>query len=545
MTEPFLKSQLEPVARRHRRLLFRRGLALCWAGAAAVGLLFMLVHRLTGLASALTIPLLAVGAIIAVFIVWRRTRKWQPDYRLIARKIEQHQPELHALLLTAVEQQPDPVTGHWNFLQERVIREAAIESQKHNWIESVPKHRLVGMQLVQLATLGVFVFVLTQLRVATTAAGSSAVWVRTISVTPGDALIERGTSLSVLARFKGPLPPEVTLVVRPDAKEERRIPLVKSLDDPMFGATVPEISADLTYHVEYDGEKTPEYKVRVFDYPKLERADAQLTFPDYTGLPEKKIADTRRISAVEGSVLELSLQLNKPIASARLVARDKTVVSLVAETNKAGASLKQFPLTASKSYELQLVDAEGRTNKIPAQFIFDVLKNRAPDLKFASPRGDQRVSALEEITFQAEAWDDFGLRGYGLSYAVGGGEPKSISLGDATAANEKRQFNYLLKLEDLGAHTDDLISYFVWADDIGPDGQVRRTASDMYFAEVRPFEEIFREGQGGQSSQEQQQQEQQQGSPTEKLAELQKQIINATWKLQRQKGGVSATNKPQ
>jgi hypothetical protein len=67
----------------------------------------------------------------------------------------------------------------------------------------------------------------------------------------------------------------------------------------------------------------------------------------------------------------------------------------------------------------------------------------------------------------------------------------------------------------------------------------------MYFAEVRPFEEIFREGQGGQSSQEQQQQEQQQGSPAEKLAELQKQIINATWKLQRQKGGVSATNKPQ
>src|SRR5262245_39600643 len=138
MTEPFLKSQLEPVARRHRRLQLWRALALCWIGAAAVGLFFMLVHRLTGLASTLTLPLLAVAAVITAFLVWQRTRKWQPDYRLIARQIEQHHPELHALLLTAVEQQPDPVTGKWNFLQERVIREAAIESQKHNWIESVP-----------------------------------------------------------------------------------------------------------------------------------------------------------------------------------------------------------------------------------------------------------------------------------------------------------------------------------------------------------------------------------------------------------------------
>jgi hypothetical protein len=60
----------------------------------------------------------------------------------------------------------------------------------------------------------------------------------------------------------------------------------------------------------------------------------------------------------------------------------------------------------------------------------------------------------------------------------------------------------------------------------------------MYFAEVRPFEEIFREGQGmeGQSGG---QQGEPQGNRTAKLAELQKQIINATWKLQREHGGNS------
>ena len=83
-------------------------------------------------------------------------------------------------------------------------------------------------------------------------------------------------------------------------------------------------------------------------------------------------------------------------------------------------------------------------------------------------------------------------------------------------------------LEDLAARTDQLLTCYIWADDIGPDGKLRRTSSDMFFAEVRPFDEIFREGEsmeggGGRQG----------GGQAQKLAELQKQIINATWKLQR------------
>ena len=58
---------------------------------------------------------------------------------------------------------------------------------------------------------------------------------------------------------------------------------------------------------------------------------------------------------------------------------------------------------------------------------------------------------------------------------------------------------------------------------------------DMYFAEVRHFEEIFRQGEqppGGQSQQEQQQQQGgQNAQQAEQFAELQKQIVNATWKV--------------
>src|SRR5262249_41941324 len=152
----------------------------------------------------------------------------------------------------------------------------------------------------------------------------------------------------------------------------RRIPLVKSLADPVFGGSVPEVQSNIVYHVEYGGRRTRDYKVTVFEYPRLERSDVDLSFSEYTGQAPKRIQDTRRVSAVEGSHLDLSLQLNKPVVSARLVAKDEaSAIPLSVETNRAAAALKQFPLVASRGYDLQLVDAEGRTNKVAAPFVFD------------------------------------------------------------------------------------------------------------------------------------------------------------------------------
>jgi len=68
MIEPFLRSQMEPVIRRYRRLLRRRGLAVCWGAGALLGFAFLLLYYLTDWSSALTLPFLgiAVGTATAV-----------------------------------------------------------------------------------------------------------------------------------------------------------------------------------------------------------------------------------------------------------------------------------------------------------------------------------------------------------------------------------------------------------------------------------------------------------------------------------------------
>jgi hypothetical protein len=57
---------------------------------------------------------------------------------------------------------------------------------------------------------------------------------------------------------------------------------------------------------------------------------------------------------------------------------------------------------------------------VPPQFVFVALENQRPKLKLHAPRGDQRVSPLEEVKFEAQAEDDFGVSAYGMAYTVDG-----------------------------------------------------------------------------------------------------------------------------
>lgn len=557
-----LNARLLRVAARERRLRLYCKIAACWAvwGLVAVGLRILV--RQTGWSIPFAGPAVGILAILNALVLWRRQGREKPDLRRIALRVEALFPELDGRLVTAAQLERKPGEEP-DYLQQRVVREALTASDRNDWFEIVPAWRLAASTLASalaLLILGISLWRLPPHPKGHKAFAFTRNQASGVTVNPGDVAIERGNSLVVLARFGGNLPSTVDLVLTDPAGTTQRIPLAKSLADPVFGGSVPEVATDLAYHVEYSGDRTKDFHVKVFEYPRLDRSDVNIAYPDYTGLQPKRIEDTRRLSAVEGSKVDLNLQLNKPVASARLIAKGKTrltlpkgegqgegehdarqstvreqeisdVIPLSVQTNRAVADLTQFPLMASKTYELQLVDAEGRTNKVPAQFVFEALTNRTPEFHLASPRGDIRPSPLEEIPFEGTVWDDFGVKKYGIGYTIPGKETAFIELGSNAPAKEKKEFQHVLHLENLGVQPDELVAWFLWADDVGPDGQLRRSTGDLYFGEVRPFEEVFREGQGMESQGGQQQGGQQ--DRTGKLADLQKQIMNATWNLQR------------
>jgi len=528
MTLSLLKTALEPIVRRQKFLRQMLWLAVLWLFLAGAAFLMLRAHMR---GSALIVDFIG-AAYIGWILVRLASRKWEPDYLVIARSVEQQHPDLHALLVTAIEQHPEGDGENLNFLQQRVVANAVAEVRRRDCVKAVPGWQLLGatvLHFAMLVLLGISVAGLMKApqRIPQALAGKLQ---DEVKVTPGDIELERGSGLVVLAKFGVNVPSEAVLVLTPVKSPAQRIPLVKNLDDPVFGGGVPEVTGDLSYRVEFAGRASRDFRVKVFEHPRLDRADAVVHFPEFAKLPDKVIADTRRVSAVQGAKLDVAFQLNKAVQSASLVANDGSVVPLRVDAAKAVAELKDFPVGESKVWELKLMDTEGRANKLAATFTLDALPNRRPELKVVTPKGDQRVSPIEEIAFRVDAWDDFGLRAAGISYSIGGGETKEIVLAHDSKPDERLHLEHVLKLEDIGVKVDELVSWHVWAEDIGPDGKPRRTEDDMFFAEVRPFEEIYRPGDESAGGQ---QQGGGQGEEATKLAELQKQIISATWNLKR------------
>jgi len=541
MMERRLQNRLGALELNLRRARLWRQLAFCWAATAGAELALLMIGSFTGWNLRLLWWAALIGGLTAAWKVRSRERRRPADFHALVAAIARENPEVRHLLSTAVEQEPQAESGRFGFLQLRVIEEALAHPHTILWDEQIARKN-VSARNRQWAALAAMLVVLAfggSPRLPRTHFNFASVISREIEVTPGDTQVERGSGLVISARFGGRPPAEASLVLDWASGKTQRLPMARTLADPVFGASLLEVSDTGLYHVEYNGKKTRDYKISVFDFPALTRADAELRFPAYTGLTNKTIRDTLRISAVEGTRLDYTLLLNKPVVRARLVGKEQSL-PLALETN-AVARLADFALTNGARYSLELVDADGRTNKAPSEFVFRALPDRPPEVKITFPRGDQRVSRLEEMQVQGEARDDFGLLKYGIGFGVAGQAPQFVELGQSAPANEPRQFTNQIAMEKLGVEVDQLVTYFAWAEDFGPDGNVRRTFSDIFFAEVRPFEEVFRADQSGASESQQRNQSQnggQGGNQSPRLAELQKQIVIATWKLQ-QTGAVA------
>ena len=543
--DPRLLKALSPIATRYRHRRLVLVLTSCWLVLGTLLALFyfrpptwspspLVMVLVTGLVAAL---LLAASCIL--------TARALRDPRFIVGHLENAFPELDALLLTAVDQTTDRSSGTFTFLQLRVIHRALEHARGNRWRNIVPSSQLwMGHALHAMALVGLFGFAslwLTQPPASAPATGPGIVLEQgelleglEFEVIPGNTEIEKDSSLLITARFTSQVPADVVLVVSDQEGNQRQLPMMRSLDDPVFGVHLSRIGGPLDYHLEIGSRLSEDYHVAIFEFPELQQADAIIDFPDYTGMETRTVEDTRRVTAVEGTSLTWSCQLNKPVSQAWLETESGEKLALELSDPARRIYTIHSTLTSSERYRLHLLDDQDRPNQEPPELVVNTLANEPPTLKLTSA-GDRRVSALEEMDIGANASDDFGLEEFGVSYSIGGEKPVEVKLGTSIAGNIEQVIDYLIDFESLEAEPDQLLSFHFWVVDFAADGNLRRTFSDMMFAEVRPFEEIFRQGQqppGGEQQQQQQgesENEQQAGE----LADLQKQIISATWNILR------------
>ena len=527
----------------HRRQKLYSGLAVCWAVCAVACLGAIALGQAAGLDVRLAWPIIGTSAAVLAALVFVKVLRvdWLTLDEIV-RRIEQHHPGLNKLLETASEQIAKNDPDKLDYLQQRVLTEALSAAHEQGW-EYEANGRLALTHLYHAAAL--VVFALAAFQLPGTSDESAAPLARGgVEVKPGDTAIERGTSLIVSAKF-GDFRSDVKLTVQEQGQAPRWMTMVQSLDDPTYSYRLSNVQSNAVYSVVYDGQQGERYRLSVFEYPALKSSQATLDYPEFTGRDDKVINNTRRLTAVEGTGLTFDFQFNKPLTSAVLKARDgegeDIPLQQLADGSPRFQLLRDFSESGEFRYELHLEDADERTNRFPSLYVFNVLENAAPALKFEAPAGDIEVSAIEEMRLQGVVRDDFGLADAGIGYQLAGEEPQYVSLAADGLSTNKLAVAHVLRMEDLGVEVGQVVSYFLWADDRDRDGELRRGYSDLFFATVRPFEEIFRQNRSATEGMRQQQQQQgeggeQGGEQQQSIANLldsQKDIISATWNIKR------------
>jgi hypothetical protein len=520
-----------------------------------------------------------IGIIVLAFIAYFKGRRNIWSDRDIARLIEQKHPSLDSLLLTALEHEPqaDEPAG---YLHERLIDHALARSATQNWPVTVadkPYRRALAA-----AWIAVIAFLATDIALRlqnrhhasritqqTPAAQAKQSTAFTATLTPGDAEVERNSRVIIEARFTGPVPADATLVTTDlDGTERDRQPMRLTVDGQVFGGMIAKADRHTRYHVEFAGEKSAQHTLTVFDYPALVRSDVIVTPPDYTKLPAKETKNTQKVTALEGSKIAWKIKVNKPLiptsdagaparsgnpfdaaplaktsttpslhlssiaspfephlTAAELFGEDKTIIPLTPSPEDPTLLKAALNATTSQKYRLHLVDEADRGNKNPPWFTVTMQSNQLAKIEVVFPKRDIQVSSLQELPVEAKISDDLSVVKSGAVFSINGNEKEVAFTHPPTEPRKKQDVRAELLLEKEGVQPRQLVSYYVWAEDTGPKGEARRSMSDMFFAEVRHFEDIFREAEAPPPEP---------GQPkpkAQKLIELQKQVVNATWKL--------------
>ncbi len=485
-----------------------------------------------------------LGTAVLFARAWMMGRRKADDLSATVRQLESRYPELQARLLTAVEQHPDVFSGRFHLLQTRLLEDVSAHARQYDWAGIVSlkslnrgwRRQAAAFAALLLVSVGLMLLprptannaTLPGATISAAAAGLSADYV----VDPGNTQVERHHSLLVLLRFHSAPPRDAVLHWQPAGMAPERISMTKSLDDPVFAGRVPSIAGEGTYQLEFDGILSPAYQVKSYDLPALVSSSITIEAPAYTHREPQVFESAASVTMIEGSRIRLDVRVNKPLAQVELRdAKDGTRVSLSPVSDEPHRYQAVWPPDRSRRWELVLTDTDGRKNRDAEEFVIEVVPNRRPDLKPIFPGQDQRVSPLQEIALEAKTSDDFGILSTGLLIDAGKGETQTIPLTAELAGGEAHALTHLLSLENFEVEPGELVSFAFFAEDFGPDGEPRRTIGDLFFLEVRPFEETFREMESAGGKSGMQGAGDSPGQQFDKLIEMQKQIVSATWNL--------------
>jgi hypothetical protein len=533
-----IQSRIHLVRRRWRTRMIVKGLSLSLVFTIALLVLGVWGADLFGFkpAAVWLARILSIGAVgytVLRFLILPAGRRIT-DLQ-IARHVEERYPELQDRLVTSVEFGGNSAQD--SGLVDLLIRDALDKTSKLDFsVFTGHRHLLIygalgigsALILISLMTWGpsYFHYGFDRLYVPWTEASATAGY--TIVVEPGNAEIARGSDLPVKAQLIGFDSSDVKLFTLTGTGNSW---VPQGMEPEQRGCGFLYLLVDLQtpfqYYVESKGIRSSVYQVSLSDMPQARRIDLHYVFPAYTGMPPQDVLNEGDISAVIGTNVGVSVQFSQPVKSSRLLLDDRSVIELARQADGYYSGL--LNLRKSGSYVVQ-VETSGKKAAGSPEYEIRVLDDSPPKVSISRPMRDIRATNVEEVFAELKAEDDIGLGKLELHYSVNGAEEKSLILDKGNAGEKEMTAGHTFFLEEFKLQPGDVVSYYAKAFDNNNVSGPGTSSSDIYFIQIRPFDQKYTQNQqggggGGQGG----------GGGEEALSRQQKEIVSATFKLVRDK----------
>jgi len=355
---------------------------------------------------------------------------------------------------------------------------------------------------------------------------------KSISVKPGDTTIRRNQDVPIHATIKGFTAKSADVYVRfGDSKTYERAPM-KASPNGDFEFTLYALREPLSYYVVSQGAKSAEHRIFVADVPRVEKMRITYNYPSWTGLAPETDESYRDIQAVAGTKVQIEVQTTAPLDAPTL------------KVNGSSADLERDGNWSRGTLEIEeagtyRIHARVGDEQVPLtdEYQIALVEDQKPTIEIAKPGRDWQASSIEEVPIRVSAKDDFRVQNVELHYSVNGGDWKVRPL---SGRGKEVTDSALLRLEELaqGANNDlqanlgderltpgDIITYYAVAKD-----RKQTVQTDLFLINVQPFERRFTQGQAGGGG----------GGgggddPQQAISQRQREILLATWNLQRLK----------
>ncbi|MCK4538397.1 MAG: hypothetical protein KAV42_06325 [Candidatus Krumholzibacteria bacterium] len=222
-----------------------------------------------------------------------------------------------------------------------------------------------------------------------------------------------------------------------------------------------DIRDDLVYRFEAGREKTVEIVVSVIHSPVINRVEAILTRPSYTGLPPDTLSPLPgRIVSLEGTKVEISGEVSRAVGRGEIRFSSGSVLPLDLDGNRVTA---RFRLSGNDTMRIKVVDTRGLENKSPAAWPLVSLEDNIPAIDIISPADETLLprSLVSRITYRVA--DDFGISVVRLRFRKEGrgGDFESRTLQAPRAILTALEEEYEWRMDEKTVYPGDRIAWYL------------------------------------------------------------------------------------